>query len=161
MKISLMAAVSKNGIIGNGPDIPWEAKGEQLLFKAITFNQWLLVGRKTFEAMGKLPNRKYAVVSRAGFNHPDDDVLGFSSIQDALEKLATLTDHVIIAGGGEIYKHLIDRVDTLHLSVIDVEAQGDIVFPQIPEHLTPVFEQNFESNVNYCYRIYQKNSQKK
>ncbi|HFP6079903.1 TPA: dihydrofolate reductase, partial [Escherichia coli] len=49
MKLSLMVAISKNGVIGNGPDIPWSAKGEQLLFKAITYNQWLLVGRKTFE----------------------------------------------------------------------------------------------------------------
>ncbi|MGQ9093919.1 dihydrofolate reductase, partial [Klebsiella pneumoniae] len=63
MKLSLMAAISKNGVIGNGPDIPWSAKGEQLLFKAITYNQWLLVGRKTFESMGALPNRKYAVVT--------------------------------------------------------------------------------------------------
>ncbi|EQB6762499.1 dihydrofolate reductase, partial [Escherichia coli] len=54
MKLSLMVAISKNGVIGNGPDIPWSAKGEQLLFKAITYNQWLLVGRKTFESMGAL-----------------------------------------------------------------------------------------------------------
>ncbi|WP_237249774.1 dihydrofolate reductase, partial [Salmonella enterica] len=64
LKISLISATSENGVIGNGPDIPWSAKGEQLLFKALTYNQWLLVGRKTFDSMGVLPNRKYAVVSR-------------------------------------------------------------------------------------------------
>ncbi|MFO5702017.1 dihydrofolate reductase, partial [Klebsiella pneumoniae] len=53
--------------MGNGPDIAWSAIGEQLLFKAITYNQWLLVGRKTFESMGALPNRKYAVVTRSSF----------------------------------------------------------------------------------------------
>ncbi len=156
MKISLMAAGSKNGIIGNGPDIPWEAKGEQLLFKAITFNQWLLVGRKTFESMGKLPNRKYAVVSRSGFSHPDDDVLVFSSVEAALEQLATLTDHVIISGGGEIYKKMIAEVDTLHLSVIDIAAEGDVTFPKIPAEFKQVFEQKFTSNINYCYQIWQK-----
>nr|BCT22993.1 hypothetical protein [Klebsiella pneumoniae] len=46
MKISLISAVSENGVIGSGPDIPWSVKGEQLLFKALTYNQWLLVGRK-------------------------------------------------------------------------------------------------------------------
>ena len=51
MKLSLMVAVSENNVIGSGLDIPWQVKGEQLLFKAITFNQWLLVGRKTFESM--------------------------------------------------------------------------------------------------------------
>ncbi|MDZ7084297.1 dihydrofolate reductase, partial [Escherichia coli] len=56
MKISLISAVSENGVIGSGPDIPWSVKGEQLLFKALTYNQWLLVGRKTFDSMGVLPN---------------------------------------------------------------------------------------------------------
>ena len=84
MKLSLMVAKSKNGIIGNGPDIPWSVKGEQLLFKAITYNQWLLVGRKTFESMGVLPNRKYAVVTRSEFTSSDENVIVFPSIEAAL-----------------------------------------------------------------------------
>ncbi|MBL4620926.1 MAG: trimethoprim-resistant dihydrofolate reductase DfrA [Immundisolibacteraceae bacterium] len=156
MKLSLMAARSRNGVIGNGAEIPWRAKGEQLLFKAITYNQWLLVGRKTFESMGALPNRKYAVVSRSDFASADDNVMVFSSIEKALQELATLTDHVIIAGGGEVYKSLIGRVDTLHLSMIDIDAEGDILFPEIPDSFQLVFEQEFESNFNYCYQIWQK-----
>ena len=92
MKLSLMVAISKNGVIGNGPDIPWSAKGEQLLFKAITYNQWLLVGRKTFESMGALPNRKYAVVTRSSFTSDNENVLIFPSIKDAL----TVQSRVII-----------------------------------------------------------------
>lgn len=156
MKLSLMAAISKNGVIGNGPDIPWSAKGEQLLFKAITYNQWLLVGRKTFESMGALPNRKYAVVTRSDFKSNSENVLVFSSIQAALEGLEQITDHVIVSGGGEIYKSLIDQVDTLHLSTIDTEPEGDVYFPDIPNQFSLVFSQNFESNVNYCYQIWQK-----
>ena len=151
-----MAARSKNGIIGNGAEIPWRAKGEQLLFKAITYNQWLLVGRKTFESMGALPNRNYAVVSRSGFVSDNDNVLVFRSIESALQQLATLTDHVIVAGGGEIYKSLIADVDTLHLSTIDIEAEGDIEFPELPDRFELVFEQRFQSNLNYCYQIWQK-----
>ncbi|HHV1026754.1 dihydrofolate reductase, partial [Escherichia coli] len=119
MKLSLMVAISKNGVIGNGPDIPWSAKGEQLLFKAITYNQWLLVGRKTFESMGALPNRKYAVVTRSSFTSDNENVVIFPSIKDALTNLKKITDHVIVSGGGEIYKSLIDQVDTLHISTID------------------------------------------
>ena len=156
MKLSLMAAKSKNGIIGNGPDIPWSAKGEQLLFKAITYNQWLLVGRKTFESMGALPNRKYAVVTRSNFSTNDEGVMVFFSIQDALINLEEITDHVIVSGGGEIYKSLISKVDTLHISTVDIERDGDIVFPEIPDTFKLVFEQDFESNVNYCYQIWQK-----
>lgn len=156
MKLSLMAAKSKNGIIGNGPDIPWSAKGEQLLFKAITYNQWLLVGRKTFESMGALPNRKYAVVTRSNFSTNDEGVMVFSSIQDALINLEEITDYVIVSGGGEIYKSLISKVDTLHISTVDIERDGDIVFPEIPDTFKLVFEQDFESNINYCYQIWQK-----
>ena len=155
MKLSLMAAISKNGVIGNGPDIPWSAKGEQLLFKAITYNQWLLVGRKTFESMGALPNRRYAVVTRSDFTSINENVLVFPSIDVALNELEKITDHVIISGGGEIYKSLISMVDTLHISTIDVETEGDVFFPKIPDSFKLVFSQEFESNINYCYQIWQ------
>src|SRR5690606_24216468 len=103
VKISLMAAIAKNGVIGSGPNIPWSAKGEQLLFKAITYNQWLLVGRKTFESMGVLPNRKYAVITRSGLVSDRDSVAVFSSIESAINRLEKITDHLIVSGGGEIY----------------------------------------------------------
>lgn len=151
-----MAAVSKNGVIGNGLDIPWAAKGEQLLFKAITYNQWLLVGRKTYESMGPLANRKYAVVSQSGFNSNNENVLVFYSIDAALKQLEKITDHVIVSGGGEIYKTLIAKVDTLHISTIDIESEGDVFFPEIPSYFKPVFKQNFESTINYSYQIWKK-----
>ncbi|HCG3146344.1 MULTISPECIES: trimethoprim-resistant dihydrofolate reductase DfrA37 [Gammaproteobacteria] len=156
MKLSLMAAISRNGVIGNGPDIPWSAKGEQLLFKAITYNQWILVGRKTFESMGALPNRKYAVVTRSNFTSDNENVIVFASIQDALSQLENMTNHVIVSGGGEIYKNLIDKVDTLHISTIDIEPEGDVYFPEIPSNFRPVFIQDFVSNINYSYQIWQK-----
>lgn len=71
-------------------------------FKALTYNQWLLVGRKTFESMGALPNRKYAVVTRSGWTSNDDNVVVFQSIEEAMDRLAEFTGHVIVSGGGEI-----------------------------------------------------------
>ena len=154
MKLSLMAARSKNNIIGNGPDIPWTAKGEQLLFKAITYNQWLLVGRKTFESMGVLPNRKYAVISRSGLSVDEENVRVYSSIDAALSDVAMVSNHMIVAGGGEIYRSMIDLVDVIHLSTIDTEVVGDVHFPQMPKNFHLVFEQGFESNINYNYQIW-------
>lgn len=150
-----MAARAKNGVIGNGADIPWSAKGEQLLFKAITYNQWLLVGRKTFESMGMLPNRNYAVVTRSGYKSNHKNVLVFPSITEALNKLSSITDHVIVSGGGEIYSRLIAETDTLHISTIDIAPEGDVFFPEIPESFQLAFEQFFESNINYTYQIWQ------
>lgn len=156
MKVSLIAAKAKNGVIGCGPDIPWSAKGEQLLFKALTYNQWLLVGRKTFESMGALPNRKYAVVTRSGWTADTDNVLVFQSIDEAMRRLCELTNHVIVSGGGEIYREMIPMASTLHVSTIDIEPKGNVFFPSIPSTFDVVFEQQFTSNIDYCYQIWRK-----
>lgn len=156
MKISLIAAKSENGIIGNGPDIPWSAKGEQLLFKALTHNQWLLMGRKTFESMGLLPNRKYAVVSKQGITSAPENVLVFDSIESALQELPKITDHLFISGGGQIYSQLIDKADTIHVSTIHKNVDGDVPFPAMPSGHKLVFEQFFYSNIDYTYQIWQR-----
>ena len=156
MKISLMAAVSENGVIGSGLDIPWTVKGEQLLFKAMTYNQWLIVGRKTFDSMGKLPNRKYAVVTRSKITSSEPDVFYFTSIEFALAYLTQVTEHVFVSGGGEIYKALVDQADTVHLSVIHSDISGDVLFPSLPDSFNQVFEQKFNSNIDYTYQIWLK-----
>ena len=156
MKLSLMVARSENGVIGSGPDIPWKAKGEQLLLKAMTFNQWILVGRKTFESMGALPNRKYAVVTRSDRVSDDESVLFFNSIESALSGLQKLAEHVFVLGGGEIFASLIHRVDVIHQSIIHTTVKGDVYCPSIPQDFVKVFDQYFESNENYTYEIWKR-----
>ncbi|MBD3699231.1 trimethoprim-resistant dihydrofolate reductase DfrA [Enterobacter hormaechei] len=156
MKVSLMAAKAKNGVIGCGPDIPPVRERGAATFKALTYNQWLLVGRKTFESMGALPNRKYAVVTRSGWTSNDDNVVVFQSIEEAMDRLAEFTGHVIVSGGGEIYRETLPMASTLHLSTIDIEPEGDVFFPSIPNTFEVVFEQHFTSNINYCYQIWKK-----
>ena len=156
MIISLMAAKSDNNVIGNNADIPWKAEGEQFLFKAMTYNHWLLVGRKTFEAMGKLPNRKYAVISASSEEKTGEDVCFFKTIDSALDYLAGITDLVVVSGGGQIYAETISRVDVIHLSVIHTEAEGNVFFPEIPKGFKMVFSQDFKSNVDYTYQIWTK-----
>ncbi len=112
--------------------------------------------QKTFESMGKLPNRKYAVISRSEVKSDDKDVFYFSSIDSALSTLKNVTDHAFVSGGGEIYKALIHRAETLHISTVHNEIEGDVFFPQIPDGYQNVFEQNFSSNLDYTYRIWQK-----
>lgn len=158
MKLSLITAVSENNVIGSGLDIPWKATGEQLLFKALTYNQWLLVGRKTFTSMGKLPNRKYGVVSRTEHASDDPDIIYYTSTKAALDDLKAHTDHVFVSGGGEIYKAMLPLVETVHLSRIHSHITGDVYFPALPANFTKVFEQSFKSNIDYTYEIWQKQS---
>ena len=156
MILSLMAAKSDNNVIGNNADIPWKAEGEQLLFKAMTYNQWILVGRKTFEAMGKLPDRKYAVVSGSLDEKIDGDLCFFKTIDSAIEYLEKNADLVVVSGGGQIYHEFISKVDVIHLSVIHCEVEGNVFFPEIPEEFKMVFSQDFKSNINYTYQIWSK-----
>lgn len=156
MKLSLIVAVTKNNVIGNGLNIPWNAKGEQLLFKALTFNQWILVGRKTFESMGILENRKYIVITNSKKIKENENLKVFNNIDKALEKMEKITNHIIISGGGIIYNQVIDKVDTIHISTIDTIAKGNVKFPKIPENFRLVFEQNFKSNIDYKYQIWKR-----
>ncbi|EIZ3522792.1 dihydrofolate reductase, partial [Escherichia coli] len=83
-------------------------------------------------------------------------VIVFPSIEEAMYGLAELTDHVIVSGGGEIYRETLPMASTLHISTIDIEPEGDVFFPNIPNTFEVVFEQHFSSNINYCYQIWQK-----
>ena len=156
MIVSLMAAKSDNNVIGNNAEIPWKAEGEQLLFKAMTYNHWLLVGRKTFEAMGKLPNRKYAVISGSLEEKIGGDVCFFKSVDAALNYLSDKTDLVVVSGGGQIYAETIVKVDVIHLSVIHCNVEGNVFFPSIPKEFKMVFSQDFKSNIDYTYQIWTK-----
>ena len=156
MNISLIGAKSDNRVIGAGPNIPWKAKGEQLLFKALTYKQWLLVGRKTFDSMGTLPNRKYAVLTNSGACQESDRIRAFSSIDDALNAMSNFTDHLIVAGGGQVYHSMIHRADTLHVSTVHCEVDGDVFFPEIPDGFSLVFSQEFQSNIDYTYQIWRR-----
>lgn len=159
MNIIMMAAVAKNGVIGNGSDIPWSAKGEQTIFKAMTYNQWLIVGRKTFETIKDLPNRKFIVVSRsmAPNSNIENGTIVVTSIQEAIEFAESVTDTVIVSGGGEIYQQFIDKASTLYLSVIDCEPKGDVHFPDYSNHgFSMIHEQKFESTINYTFKILNK-----
>lgn len=156
MKLSIIVAQSENRVIGTGREIPWHAKGEQLLFKALTFNQWLLVGRKTFESMGILPNRKFAVVSRSERVKEQEQVRVFTSLDDALSNLADITDHAFLVGGGQLFARLIHTVDIIHLSTVHLTVEGAVTFPAVPDSFQKIYTQQFTSNIDYTYEIWEK-----
>ena len=151
-----MAARSENNVIGLESAIPWKVEGEQLLFKAMTYNHWVIVGRNTFASMGILSNRRYAVISNTLSQPSDNSFLVFSSFEKTIKKLSEVSDHAFIAGGGQLYKSVIDIVDFIHLSTIHCHVDGNVFFPSVPESFHVVFEQDFSSNIDYTYQIWSK-----
>jgi dihydrofolate reductase (trimethoprim resistance protein) len=161
MTISLVAARALNDVIGNGPNIPWRVKGEQKLFREITHGGILIMGRKTYESIGKpLPGRSTIIVSR-DTTYQAEGCQSANSLGAALEWVQADPRPVFIVGGGEIYRQALAQqlVDTVHLTTIQTEVEGDVLFPTFP---TPEFrlvkETLVESNINYLYQYFEKTS---
>ena len=155
MTLAIIAAMSKNRIIGNGPDIPWKVKGEQKLFRDITLGGTLIMGRKTYESIGRpLPGRTTIIVTRQDEYRAEGCII-CGNLEEALSTAKTLGKPAFVAGGGEIYQQTIGRADEIHLTVIDTQANGDVLFPEFDENrFEAVREQHFESNINYTYIHY-------
>lgn len=155
MSYALIAAMSRNRVIGRGDDIPWVAKGEQALFKKITSGGTVIMGRKTFDSIGRpLPKRHNIVITRKLRDNTDQ--LDFcESVEAALELAASLARPIFVIGGGEIYTRTIDHAAALHLTTIDIDVEGDVYFPTFDETAFNLVDtQHFETNLKYSYRHY-------
>jgi len=131
--VVLVAAVARNRVIGDGPDIPWKLPGEQRLFKELTLGHTLLMGRPTYESIGRpLPGRTTIVLTRSP-SWSADGVLVAHSVEEALDLADGLDDdggrHVMVAGGGEVYAAALPHADEQVISEVDLEPPGDAVYP--------------------------------
>ena len=129
-KVSLIAAVARNGIIGAGNKMLWRVSTDLKRLRALTMGKPLVMGRKTFESIGKpLPGRRSIVVTRdLNWSHPGVEVV--HDIGAALA-LAHDSEEIMIGGGGEIYARTIADADRLYITEVDLEPEGDARFPTI------------------------------
>lgn len=138
MTITLIAAVARNGVIGRDGDMPWHVPGEQRGFKAATMGHPMLMGRKTFAAMGALPGRRSIVLTR----DPDfraDGVEVAHGLDEAL--LLTQDEDVFVVGGAQVYALTLPYADRLLLSLIPQEPDGDASFPGWPYDASPAWRE--------------------
>ncbi|HET9022425.1 MAG TPA: dihydrofolate reductase [Ornithinibacter sp.] len=127
-RISLIAAVARNGVIGRDGRVPWHLPDELEHFKATTMGHPLVMGRRTFESIGRtLPGRRTIVVTRdPRWHHPG--VESAHSFAEALS-LAGPADEVFVAGGAEVYAEALPFAHRLVLTEVDAEPEGDTWFP--------------------------------
>jgi dihydrofolate reductase len=131
MKPVIIVAVSENGVIGSDNTLPWHLPDDLKYFKQKTLNNCIIMGRKTFESIGKvLPGRKNIVVTRdPAFSFRGVEVA--NSLEEAIEK--TETDKIpFITGGGMIFEEAMKNkiVDTILLTRVHAEIQGNVFFPE-------------------------------
>jgi dihydrofolate reductase/dihydrofolate reductase (trimethoprim resistance protein) len=154
--ISIIAAISNNNVLGNKGIIPWHVKGEQKRFKELTTGKTIIMGRKSFEEIGKpLPNRKTILISNT-LSIADINCITVSNLQDAL-KTAVGEEEIFIAGGGRVYQEAMTVTDRIYLTVIDLIAEGDTYFPEIDDKkFKKVYEERIEGEISYTYYTYEK-----
>lgn len=131
MRISLIAAMASNRVIGRDNRLPWHLPTDLKRFKRLTMGHALIMGRKTFESVGRpLPGRSNVVVTRQEGYAPEG-VRVVHSIEEALQ--ASQGDEVFIAGGGDIFQQVLPVADRLYLTIIEEAFPGDAYFPEYDE----------------------------
>jgi len=153
--ISIIAAYSKNRVIGYKGKIPWKIKGEQLWFKELTLNHVVIMGRRTYESIGKpLDNRLNIVVTSTLFFDEEN----LKSVKSLKEALSLIKDkEAFIIGGQRLYEEALPIVDVMYITEIDLEVKGDTYFPSFDENKyqkTIIKEVN--DKIPYSYIKYQK-----
>ncbi len=125
--ISIIAAMAKNRVIGKDNKMPWHLPGDLKHFKTITMGKPMIMGRKTFESIGKaLPGRRNMVITRQDLQFEHCEV--YSSLELALEAVADEPE-VMIVGGANVYEQVLPLTDRMYLTFVDLEVEGDTVFP--------------------------------
>lgn len=130
MKLSAVVAASDNDVIGRGNALPWHLPADLAHFKRLTLGKPVLMGRRTFEAIGRpLPGRRNLVLSRGGFQAEGVETVG--SLDEAIARVGDVPELAVI-GGGALYELALPRLDTIHLTRVHVTLEGDTLLPPLP-----------------------------
>ena len=155
MKISLIAAMAENRVIGSGSEIPWDLPDDRRRFRELTWGHPIVMGRKTFETFGApLPGRDNIVLSRdRGFRaegcrvvHDRDEVL----------LVASDADELFVCGGEDVYREFLPLADKIYLTVLHRELEGDVLFPEIPADFVVVRQETVAEPIPHSFFVYEK-----
>ena len=149
--ISIIVAVAANNVIGGDNKLLWHISEDLRRFKALTSGHTIIMGRKTWESLGRpLPNRTNVVITRNPDYKPEGAV-AVCSLQKALN-LSDKQDEVFIIGGGEIYRQAMPLADKLYITHVERDYQGDTTFPTIsPTEWTEVEDIHFARREKFEY----------
>ena len=135
--IAIVVAAAENGVIGRDGELPWRLSADLAHFKQLTMGHALIMGRKTYESIGRpLPGRLSVVLTRDhAWRSEHPAVLTADSIESAIAAAAGAegwsAGRVFVIGGGEVYRAVLPVVDHIHLTRVHTELEGDVVFPKI------------------------------
>lgn len=156
MILSVIVAMAHNRVIGLNNQMPWHLPADLAWFKKNTLNKPVIMGRKTFESIGRpLPNRHNIVISRQ--IEPSDNKISNVSWVKSIDEAISLAqaqqpDEVFIIGGGNIYQQVLPLIDRLYLTHIDAELQGDTYFPDyLSEQWQVIYQEDHQADEKNSY----------
>lgn len=152
MKISMVAAMAKDRVIGKDNAMPWHLPADFAWFKKVTMGKPIVMGRKTFESIGRpLPGRQNIVISR----NPDFTAEGVTVVSDiaAAQSAAGDVEELMIIGGGSIYEACLPLADRLYLTFIDLTVAGDTCFPAWDDTWQEVHSESYAADENNAHAM--------
>lgn len=154
---TIIAAIGKNRELGRDNKLLWSLKGDLKFFKEKTTNHTIIMGRKTFESLGRLlPNRKHIVISSSNNFPKEVDV--YNNIESLLSHYKDTSEELFIIGGAKIYSEFIDYATKMYLTLVDGEFDADAYFPTFDENdwTKTVLSENEENGLKYKHVLYEK-----
>lgn len=151
--IALIVAFAKDQVIGNKGCIPWKIKGEQKRFKELTTGNVVIMGRRSYEEIGKpLPNRSTIVISSTK-NYDGKNCMTARSVAEAIEMAGD--KDIYISGGARVYEEALPLVEKMYITEVDLEVDGDTYFPPFDkEQFIKEIDERFEGEIPYTYVTY-------
>lgn len=133
MQITLIVAKAKNNVIGKDNQLIWKLSSDLKRFKNLTSGHYILMGRKTFDSLGKpLPNRTHLIITRNPEFQAPEGHHSFTSVEAAIIFCNKMeVEQLFIIGGGQIYQETITICDVLEITEVEAEPEGDTYFPEI------------------------------
>ena len=164
MKISLIVAMASNRVIGLNNQMPWHLSADLKKFKKITMGSPVLMGRKTYESIGKvLPGRTNIILSRNP-EYRQHGCLVFNDLESALKNACESAEEIFVIGGSDLYEAVLPVADAIYLTIINREFQGDAIFPDIDFNVwSEVAREDIENDpdaaFSYSFLKFEKTSQ--
>ena len=151
--ISIIVAYTRNRVIGNKGQIPWRIKGEQKRFKELTTGNVVVMGRLSYEEIGRpLPNREMIIISTTK-QFEGDNLRTVASLKEALALAGD--KEVYISGGAQVYEEALSLCENLYITEIDAEIEGDRYFPEFDEsQYEKEIVERVEGKIPYTYVTY-------
>jgi dihydrofolate reductase len=155
MKISIIVAMAENRVIGDGPEIPWDLPDDRRRFREITWGRPVIMGRKTFETLGRpLPGRMNIVLTKRTDFKPAGCLVAHDL--EAALRLAERAEEVFICGGGEVYRQAMPLADRICLTVIHKDYEGDVLFPELAPDFTVIEREFVPEPIPHTFLVYER-----